>query len=60
MATLIRSTAGTGSLVMYPIYTYGSEQKEISLKLATSELMGCLVLLTDHGSNRMTTNIKDI
>lgn len=43
-----------GSLVMYPIYTFGSEeQKEKFLpKLATGELIGCFGLTEpDHGSN---------
>jgi glutaryl-CoA dehydrogenase len=61
----IRSTASVqGSLVMYPIYAYGSEeQKQKYLpKLATGELMGCFGLTEpDHGSDPggMETNIKD-
>ena len=61
----VRSTASVqSSLVMYPIYTYGSEeQRKIYLpKLATGEMMGCFGLTEpDHGSNPsgMTTNIKD-
>lgn len=61
----IRSTASVqGSLVMYPIYAYGSEEqrKKYLPKLATGELMGCFGLTEpDHGSNPsgMTTNIKD-
>lgn len=61
----IRSTASVqGSLVMYPIYAYGSEaQKHKYLpKLASGELMGCFGLTEpDHGSNpgSMVTNIKD-
>ncbi|MFA6085282.1 acyl-CoA dehydrogenase family protein [Mucilaginibacter sp.] len=61
----IRSTSSVqGSLVMYPIYAYGSEeQKQKYLpKLASGELMGCFGLTEpDHGSNPggMTTNIKD-
>lgn len=61
----IRSTASVqGSLVMYPIYAYGSEdQKNKYLpKLATGELMGCFGLTEpDHGSDPggMTTNFKD-
>jgi len=61
----IRSTASVqGSLVMYPIYAYGSEaQKHKYLpKLASGELMGCFGLTEpDHGSNPggMVTNIKD-
>ena len=61
----IRSTASVqGSLVTYPIYTYGSEEqrKKYLPKLATGELMGCFGLTEpDHGSNPggMVTNIKD-
>jgi len=61
----VRSTASVqSSLVMYPIWKYGSkEQKEQLLpKLATGELMGCFGLTEpDYGSNPggMTTNIKD-
>jgi glutaryl-CoA dehydrogenase len=61
----IRSTASVqGSLVMYPIYAYGSEaQKQKYLaKLASGELMGCFGLTEpDHGSNPggMVSNIKD-
>lgn len=61
----IRSTASVqGSLVMYPINVYGSEeQKQKYLpKLASGELMGCFGLTEpDHGSNPggMTTTIKD-
>ncbi|WP_461452581.1 acyl-CoA dehydrogenase family protein [Mucilaginibacter sp.] len=61
----IRSASSVqGSLVMYPIYTYGSEEqrKKYLPKLATGELMGCFGLTEpDHGSNPggMTTNIKD-
>ena len=43
-----------GSLVMYPIYAYGSEaQKQKYLpRLASGELMGCFGLTEpDHGSN---------
>ena len=62
----VRSTASVqSSLVMYPIWKYGSEeQKEKFLpKLATGELMGCFGLTEpDHGSNPggMTSNIKDM
>ena len=62
----VRSTASVQtSLVMYPIWKYGSEeQKQKYLpKLATGELMGCFGLTEpDHGSNPagMTTNIKDL
>jgi glutaryl-CoA dehydrogenase len=61
----IRSTASVqGSLVMYPIYAYGSEEqkKKYLPKLATGELMGCFGLTEpDHGSDPggMTTNIKN-
>lgn len=51
----IRSTASVqGSLVMYPIYRFGSEaQKQKYLpKLATGEWMGCFGLTEpNHGSN---------
>ena len=62
----VRSTASVqSSLVMYPIYQYGSEEqrKKYLPKLATGELMGCFGLTEpDHGSNPggMTTNIKDM
>ena len=62
----IRSTSSVqGSLVMYPIYTYGSEEqrKKYLPKLATGELIGCFGLTEpDHGSNPggMTTNFKDM
>jgi glutaryl-CoA dehydrogenase len=61
----IRSTASVqGSLVMYPIYAYGSEEqkKKYLPKLATGELMGCFGLTEpDHGSDPsgMTTNFKE-
>lgn len=61
----IRSTASVqGSLVMYPIYAFGSEEqrKKYLPKLATGEMMGCFGLTEpDHGSDPggMTTNIKD-
>ncbi len=62
----IRSTASVqGSLVMYPIYKFGSEEQKMKYlpKLAKGELMGCFGLTEpDHGSNPagMTTNIKDM
>ena len=61
----IRSTASVqGSLVMYPIYAYGSEEQKHKYlpKLASGELIGCFGLTEpDHGSNPggMTTNFKD-
>ena len=61
----VRSTASVqGSLVMYPIYAYGSEeQKQKYLpKLGSGEWLGCFGLTEpDHGSNPagMLTNIKD-
>lgn len=61
----LRSTASVqSSLVMYPIFTYGSEsQKRKFLPLlASGDLMGCFGLTEpDHGSNPngMTTNFKD-
>ncbi|MCZ2140223.1 MAG: acyl-CoA dehydrogenase family protein [Bacteroidia bacterium] len=61
----VRSTASVqGSLVMYPIYKFGSEeQKQKYLpKLAKGEWLGCFGLTEpNHGSNPagMTTNIRD-
>ena len=61
----IRSMASVqGSLVMYPIYRFGSEeQKQKYLpKLGSGEYIGCFGLTEpDHGSNPsgMTTNFKD-
>lgn len=61
----LRSTASVqSSLVMYPIYTYGSEEqrKKYLPKLASGEMMGCFGLTEpDHGSNPggMITNIKE-
>jgi len=61
----IRSTASVqGSLVMYPIYKFGTEaqKKKYLPKLATGELMGCFGLTEpDHGSNPggMTSRIID-
>jgi len=61
----IRSTASVqGSLVMYPIYAYGSEKQRLNYlpKLASGQLMGCFGLTEpDHGSDPggMTTNFKD-
>jgi glutaryl-CoA dehydrogenase len=62
----VRSTASVqSSLVMYPIWKYGSEaQKQKYLpKLASGELLGCFGLTEpNHGSNPggMETNIKDM
>ncbi|ALJ01428.1 acyl-CoA dehydrogenase family protein [Rufibacter tibetensis] len=62
----MRSTASVqGSLVMYPIYAYGSEEqrKKYLPKLATGEWLGCFGLTEpDFGSNPggMITNIKDM
>jgi glutaryl-CoA dehydrogenase len=61
----LRSTASVqSSLVMYPIFTYGTEdQKRKYLpKLAAGDMMGCFGLTEpDHGSNPagMITNYKD-
>lgn len=61
----IRSTASVqGSLVMYPIYTYGSEEQKRKYlpKLATGEYLGCFGLTEpDHGSNPggMVTRFED-
>jgi glutaryl-CoA dehydrogenase len=62
----MRSTASVqGSLVMYPIYAYGSEEqkKKYLPKLASGEMLGCFGLTEpDHGSNpsAMATTIKDM
>ncbi len=61
----IRSMASVqGSLVMYPIYRYGSEEQRMKYlpKLATGELIGCFGLTEpDHGSDpgSMVTNVVD-
>ncbi len=61
----VRSTASVqGSLVMYPIYAYGSEAQKMKYlpKLASGEWLGCFGLTEpDHGSNPsgMLTRIKD-
>ena len=61
----VRSTASVqGSLVMYPIHAYGSEEmkKRILPKLASGEWLGCFGLTEpDHGSNPagMLSNIRD-
>lgn len=62
----VRSTASVqSSLVMYPIWKYGSEEQRQKFlpKLASGEWMGCFGLTEpDHGSNPggMTTNYKDM
>ncbi len=61
----VRSTASVqGSLVMFPIHAYGSEEmkKRILPKLASGEWLGCFGLTEpDHGSNPagMLSNIRD-
>lgn len=61
----MRSTASVqGSLVMYPIYTFGSEEqkKKYLPKLASGEFLGCFGLTEpDHGSNPsgMLTHFED-
>ena len=61
----VRSTASVqGSLVMFPIYAFGSEEqrKKFLPKLASGEWLGCFGLTEpNHGSNPdgMLTNIKD-
>ncbi len=61
----MRSTASVqGSLVMFPIYQYGSEEqrKKYLPKLASGEWLGCFGLTEpDSGSDpsSMITNIKD-
>ncbi len=61
----VRSTASVqGSLVMFPIYAYGSEaqRRKYLPKLASGEWLGCFGLTEpNHGSNPdgMLTNIKD-
>ncbi|MCR9265272.1 MAG: acyl-CoA dehydrogenase family protein [Flavobacteriaceae bacterium] len=62
----VRSTASVqSSLVMYPIFAYGSEEqrKKYLPKLATGEWMGCFGLTEpNHGSNPggMETKFKDM
>ncbi|WMI69349.1 acyl-CoA dehydrogenase family protein [Mangrovimonas sp. YM274] len=62
----VRSTASVqSSLVMYPIWKYGSEEQRQKYlpKLASGEWMGCFGLTEpDHGSNPggMVTNFKDM
>ncbi len=61
----VRSTASVqGSLVMFPIYAYGSEEQKRKYlpKLGSGEWLGCFGLTEpNHGSNPagMLTNIKD-
>ncbi len=61
----MRSTASVqGSLVMYPIFKFGSEEqrKKYLPRLASGEWLGCFGLTEpDHGSNPggMVTNFKD-
>src|SRR6187399_2676778 len=61
----VRSTASVqGSLVMFPIYQYGSEEqrKKYLPKLANGEWLGCFGLTEpDYGSNPsgMLSNIKE-
>lgn len=61
----IRSAASVqGSLVMYPIYAYGSEEQKNKFlpKLASGEWLGCFGLTEpDHGSNPsgMLTKLTD-
>lgn len=62
----MRSTASVqGSLVMYPIYTFGSEEqrKKYLPKLASGQMLGCFGLTEpDFGSNPsgMKTNFRDM
>ena len=62
----MRSTASVqGSLVMYPIYAYGSEEqkKKYLPKLASGDMLGCFGLTEpNHGSNPggMETHFKDM
>lgn len=62
----LRSTASVqGSLVMYPIYKFGTEEqkKKYLPKLAKGEMIGCFGLTEpNHGSNPsgMETTIKDM
>jgi len=61
----LRSTASVqSSLVMYPIWKYGSEEQKLRFlpKLATGEMMGCFGLTEpDFGSNPggMLSNFKE-
>lgn len=61
----VRSTASVqGSLVMFPIYKFGSEEQKMKYlpKLASGEMMGCFGLTEpNHGSDPagMLSNFKD-
>lgn len=61
----LRSMASVqGSLVMYPIFKYGSEEQKMKYlpKLGSGEFIGCFGLTEpDHGSNPsgMVTNLVD-
>ncbi|TAD98764.1 MAG: acyl-CoA dehydrogenase [Bacteroidetes bacterium] len=61
----MRSTASVqGSLVMYPIYAYGSEEQRMKYlpKLSSGEYLGCFGLTEpNHGSNPsgMETHFED-
>ncbi|MBI1265959.1 MAG: acyl-CoA dehydrogenase [Cryomorphaceae bacterium] len=62
----LRSTSSVqSSLVMYPIWKYGTEEQRMKYlpKLAAGEFVGCFGLTEpDHGSNPggMITNFKDM
>ncbi len=62
----LRSTASVqSSLVMYPIWKYGSEEQKMKYlpKLATGEMIGCFGLTEpNHGSDpgSMISNYKDM
>src|SRR6188472_2994658 len=61
----VRSTASVqGSLVMFPIYEYGSEEQRMKFlpKLGSGEWLGCFGLTEpNHGSDpgSMTTNFRE-
>lgn len=61
----LRSTSSVqSSLVMYPIWKYGTEEQRMKYlpKLASGDMVGCFGLTEpDHGSNPggMVTNFKD-
>lgn len=62
----LRSTSSVqSSLVMYPIWKYGTEEQKMKYlpKLATGDFIGCFGLTEpDHGSNPggMVSNFKDM